>query len=141
MAGYLNSHGIDVDEVTGEARCKSCTLTIAGYASPAPGLLSLSAQSPATLKRPGEQQMSQHGTGRRQCRWPGEPRSRRLTEDDSTSWDGPESEKHVWAWAGESADGTPNFAKARPMFGVVVGDGSKKDDYKAIHHDIRAAIP
>lgn len=61
--------------------------------------------------------------------------------DDSLDWDGPAAEKRVWEWAGESADGKLNFSKARPMFGVVVGDGSTKGDYKLIHHDIKDGKP
>ena len=62
-------------------------------------------------------------------------------QDDSLNWDGPAAEKRVWEWAGETPDGKPNFRKARPMFGVVVGIGDTKGDYKLIHHDIRDGKP
>lgn len=62
-------------------------------------------------------------------------------QDDSLNWDGPAAEKRVWEWAGSTPDGKPNFRKARPMFGVVVGNGDMKGDYKLIHHDIRDGKP
>lgn len=62
-------------------------------------------------------------------------------QDDSLAWDGPAAEKRVWEWAGETPDGKPNFRKARPLFGVVIGQGNTKADFKLIHHDIHDGKP
>jgi len=62
-------------------------------------------------------------------------------KDESVDWDGPAAEKGVWEWAGETADGKPNFRKARLMFGVVVGKGDTKGDFKLIHHAIKDGKP
>jgi len=140
VAGYLNSHGIDVDEVTGEKPVAKLYVDDRG--------LRFTGSWPALIERAKsgdfktwEQQMSQHELTGGKLAGPVSHDPDAYPKDDATAWDGPEAEKRVWAWAGEAADGTPNFAKARPMFGVVVGDGSKKGDYKLIHHDIRNGHP
>jgi ADP-ribose pyrophosphatase YjhB (NUDIX family) len=152
IAAYLRKHGIDVDGVSGEKPQAALYVDDRGlrFTGSWPALV---ARAQSGNFKTWEQEMSQQGQPQAQpAPQPAELAANKLAgpvshnpdaypKDDSMSWDGPEAEKHVWAWAGESADGTPNFIKARSLFGVVVGDGSKKGDYKLIHHDIKDGRP
>ena len=51
--------------------------------------------------------------------------------DDSLAWDCTAACLRVWAWAGD------DFVKARSAFSFVLGDGSSREDYKLIHHDVK----
>lgn len=52
-------------------------------------------------------------------------------KDESLAWDGEAARLRVWAWAGD------DFLKARPAFSYVKGDGTTREDYMLIHHDVK----
>lgn len=156
IRSYLAAHGIQVDEVTGQKPVAKLYVDDKGlrFTGSWPALVDRAqrgdfdtweqgnmssehelAAKPGGEKASGASNVSGVKVG------PVEHSPDAYPKDDSMEWDGSAAEKRVWDWAGVKADGEPDFAKARPMFGVVVEPGTRKSDYKLIHHDIRGGHP